>query len=81
MNAVQCRMARAALQIGVRELAELAQVAPGTVARMEAGVELKPRTVDALRRAFEAKGIEFIDGNAPGLKVHSKRGRILRPQK
>lgn len=78
MNAVQCRMARAALQIGVRELAELAQVAPGTVARMEAGVELKARTVDALRRAFERKGIKFIDGDSTGVQIHEQSSKMKR---
>jgi hypothetical protein len=29
MNAAQCRMARAALQIGIRDIAKMAKVAPG----------------------------------------------------
>jgi transcriptional regulator with XRE-family HTH domain len=72
MNAMQCRMARAALQMSVRDLAEAAKVATGTVVRMEAGEELKERTVEAMQRAFEERGVEFINGDAPGLRVHSK---------
>jgi transcriptional regulator with XRE-family HTH domain len=64
-------MARAALQIGVREVAKLAQVAASTVSRLEAGEELKPRTVEAIRRAFEGEGIEFTNGDAPGVKLRS----------
>ncbi|CAN7201464.1 helix-turn-helix transcriptional regulator [Rhizobium sp. LjRoot30] len=62
MTPVQCKMARVALDLGVRDLAALAKVAPGTVSRFEAGEELKERTVDALQAALEAAGVEFIEG-------------------
>lgn len=58
---IQSRMARIALGLGVRELATLAKVAPGTVSRFEAGEELKERTVDALQAALESAGVEFIN--------------------
>jgi len=54
-------MARVALNLGVRDLAELAKVAPGTVSRLEAGEELKERTVEAIRAALEQAGVEFVD--------------------
>jgi predicted transcriptional regulator len=69
INAKQCRMARAALQISVRELAAMAKVAPDTIVRLEAGKRLKPRTVEAVQQALEKAGIEFIDGNKPGVRV------------
>lgn len=71
MNAAQCRMARSALQIGVRELADAAQVSPTTIVRLEAGEELKPRTVAAIRAALEAAGVEFIaeNGGGPGVRL------------
>ena len=71
MNAAQCRMARSALQLGVRELAEAAQVSPTTISRLEAGEELKPRTVAAIRAALEAAGVEFIpeNGSGPGVRL------------
>ena len=62
MTPMQSKMARVALNLGVRDLAKLAKVAPGTVSRFEAGVELKERTVDALQAALEAAGVEFIEG-------------------
>jgi len=62
---VQCRMARAALGWGVRELAAAAKVSTDTVARFERGDELKERTIDALQRALEAAGIEFTNGDQP----------------
>jgi predicted transcriptional regulator len=69
INAKQCRMARAALQISVRELAAMAKVAPDTIVRLEAGKRLKPRTVEAVQQALEKAGVEFIDGNKPGVRV------------
>ena len=65
MKAVQCRMARAALQIGVRELAEMARVSTSTISKLERGESLMSRTVEAVKRALEARGIEFFD-NPPG---------------
>lgn len=62
-------MARAALGLGVRDLAALAKVAPATVSRFEAGEELKERTVDALRAALEAAGIEFFNGTGVKLRT------------
>ena len=59
-------MARAALGLGVRELADAAQVSASTVSRMEGGEELKPRTVTALQQALEAAGVIFIDENGEG---------------
>ena len=66
---VQCRMARAALGLGVRELAAAAKVSIDTVARFERGDELKQRTVDALQRALEAAGVEFTNGDQPGVRL------------
>ena len=62
-------MARAALRIGVLELAAMAKVATGTITRLEAGETLKPRTLEAIQQAFEKAGIEFIDGDKPGVRV------------
>ena len=66
---VQCRMARAALGLGVRELAAAAKVSIDTIARFERGDELKERTIDALQRALEAAGIEFTNGDQPGVRL------------
>jgi transcriptional regulator with XRE-family HTH domain len=79
MNSMQCRMARTALQITTVELAALAKVAPSTVARFEAGEELKERTLEAIRTALEKAGIEFIpeDDGGPGVRLRKakRKGR------
>ena len=45
---VQCRMARAALDLGIRELARSAKVSIDTITRFERGDPLKERTVEAI---------------------------------
>jgi transcriptional regulator with XRE-family HTH domain len=70
INAKQCRMARAALQISVRELASMAKVATDTVSRLEAGKRLKPRTVEAIQHALEKAGVEFTNGDKPGVRMN-----------
>lgn len=66
---VQCRMARAALGLGVRDLATIAKVSIDVIARFERGEELKERTVDALRLALEDAGVEFTNGGQPGVRL------------
>jgi transcriptional regulator with XRE-family HTH domain len=74
MLAVQCKMARVALGLGIRDLAELAQVAPATVSRLEAGEELKPRTIATIRAALESAGVEFIAENGGGAGARLRKG-------
>jgi len=69
MNPAQSRMARAALQLGVRDVASLAKVSPNTIARLERGESLYPRTVEAIRTALEAAGVVFTNGDEPGVKL------------
>lgn len=72
MLPVQCKMARAALGLGVRELAEKAEVSPETVVRLEQGAALRGRTLAAIRAALEAAGVEFIPENGGGAGVRLK---------
>jgi transcriptional regulator with XRE-family HTH domain len=67
-------MARAALGLGVRELAELAKVSPDTIARLERGETLRDRTVEDIKRALEAAGVEFIVENGGGPGVRLRKG-------
>lgn len=69
----QCRMARAALGLGVRELAALANVSPNTIARLERGEALHQRTLDAIRAALEGAGVQFIPENGGGAGVRLKK--------
>jgi transcriptional regulator with XRE-family HTH domain len=73
LNAIQSKMARAALGLGVRELAGLAKVSPDTIARLERGELLRERTIDAIRAALEAGGVEFTNGEQPGVRLRKGR--------
>ena len=69
MLPVQCKMARVAVDWGVRDLAKAADVSPDTVARLERGEALRVGTVEAIRRALESAGVEFTNGEQPGVRL------------
>jgi len=69
MKAVQLRMARAAVGWGVRELAERAGITANTVTRIENGADAKQSTMDRLQGALEAAGVEFTNGDQPGVRL------------
>lgn len=71
MNATQCKMARVATGLGIRDLAKLADISANTISRLERGEELKPTTIAAIRAALETAGVEFIEenGGGPGVRL------------
>jgi transcriptional regulator with XRE-family HTH domain len=69
MKAIQLRMARAAAGWGVRELAAKAGVTANTVTRIENGADARQSTINALQRALEAAGVEFTNGDQPGVRL------------
>jgi predicted transcriptional regulator len=78
----QCRAARGLLDWGQQDLADRAAVGIVTVRQFE-GRANEPRrsTLNVIRRAFEAAGVEFIDqnGGGPGVRfrepIPTKSGR------
>lgn len=71
MNSIQSKMARVALSLSIKEIAKLAGVSTNTISRLEAGEELKPRTIEAIQSALENSGVEFIaeNGGGPGVRL------------
>lgn len=70
MSPAQCRAARALLGMEQGELAEAARVARSTLIDFEKGARNpRGRTIDDLRSALEAAGIEFVEENGGGLGV------------
>jgi transcriptional regulator with XRE-family HTH domain len=70
----QCRAARALLDWTQKDLADASKVGTKTIADYERGASTPfERTVRDLREAFEAAGIEFTNGAAPGLRLRPKR--------
>ena len=71
----QFRAARALLDWSRSELAERAGQSPSTVKRVE-GVASEPASQEArqkLQATLEAAGVEFIDGDAPGVRLHPRK--------
>ena len=69
MKAVQCKMARVALDWGVRDLARAADVSTHTISRLERGEELRSGTLERIQEVLEEAAIEFIPENGGGVGV------------
>ncbi len=73
ISPAQSRAARALLDWSQKTLADTAHVAVITVNHFEAGnSEPRHATLDVIVRAFEAAGVEFTFGDAPGVKLHAR---------
>jgi transcriptional regulator with XRE-family HTH domain len=60
-------LARTALGLGIRELAQAAGVAPSTISRFESGKGgMQARTLDRVQNVLEAAGVVFIAADAAG---------------
>jgi transcriptional regulator with XRE-family HTH domain len=65
-----CRMARAALNWGIREVAKRTGISQTTVNRFEKGLaKTNAATRATIQRVFERAGIEFLNGDEPGVKL------------
>lgn len=63
MRPMQLRLARTALGMGVRELAEATGITANTISRIENGADAKQSTIDKLRHVLESHGIIFSEEN------------------
>jgi transcriptional regulator with XRE-family HTH domain len=64
---LQVKLARTAVRLGVRELAQEAGVAPSTIQRFESGRgDMQSRTLDKVQQALEGAGVIFIPADAAG---------------
>jgi transcriptional regulator with XRE-family HTH domain len=76
ITAEQCRAARGLLNWSQQDLAQHAGIGVVTVHQFEAGASQPRRaTLDVIRRAFEAAGVEFIDANGggPGVRLRENK--------
>lgn len=70
----QCRAARGLLDWSQKDLAEAARVGIVTIRQFEAAAaEPRNATLEAIGRAFEAAGVEFIPENGGGAGVRLKK--------
>jgi len=73
MNIAQITAARELLHWTKADLAERARINRRTVSNVETGKHVpNPNTLHSIRRAFEAAGIEFVEGS-PGVRLVAPR--------
>ena len=76
VTSAQVRMARAALNWSVRDLAEAAQIHRNTVTNIETGRYAgDAATLTAIVGALKRAGVEFIDenGGGPGVRLRKRQ--------
>jgi transcriptional regulator with XRE-family HTH domain len=70
MTPAQCRAARALLDMTQPQLAEAAGLGLSTVVDYErTRRNVSPDAVGAIRSALEAAGVEFTNGDQPGVRL------------
>jgi transcriptional regulator with XRE-family HTH domain len=75
----QCRAARGLLGWSQQQLADRARVGLVTVHQLEAGISQPRRsTLEVIQRAFEEAGVEFTDGEQPGVRFSKAAASRLR---
>jgi DNA-binding XRE family transcriptional regulator len=71
----QVRMARAALDWTVRDLADATGLHRNTINNIEVGRYAgDPRTLELIEKTLRAAGVEFIDENGGGPGVRLRKG-------
>jgi transcriptional regulator with XRE-family HTH domain len=76
VSGAQIRAARGLLGWTARDLARRAIVSVATVNLIEEATGLPSTTktqLEAVQAALEAAGIEFLEGDAPGLRLHMNK--------
>ena len=75
-TSAQCRAARALIEWSRESLADASHVALRTIVDFERGArEPRDATLAALRIALEDGGVEFTNGDEPGVKLRKKGQR------
>jgi transcriptional regulator with XRE-family HTH domain len=78
----QCRAARGLLDWSQHELARQSRVGIVTVRQLESGMhEPRRATLQVVRQAFEAAGVEFIEENGGGAGVRLRKPGVVKPKK
>jgi transcriptional regulator with XRE-family HTH domain len=68
----QVAAARKLLRITQRDLAAATGLTQQTINKFEAGGNMRPETVEAVREALLARGIVFTNGGSPGVQLRKQ---------
>jgi transcriptional regulator with XRE-family HTH domain len=71
LTATQCRMARAALKWGVRDVAKATGLSANTIVRIENGANATASTLTLIQEAFEKECVRFTEY---GVELPPKKG-------
>jgi len=70
ITAAQCRGARGLLDWTQQQLADAARIGVATIRLFESeATETRHATLAVLRQAFESAGVEFTNGDQPGVRL------------
>jgi transcriptional regulator with XRE-family HTH domain len=73
LSPAQCRAARAFLNWSQEDLVRASRITKKTIADFERGAtNPRPNTLAQIAAALEAAGIEFLNGEAPGVRARRK---------
>ena len=75
LTGMHIRAARALLRWTAQELADRSKLGVATIRRAEAldgVVEMTPANAELVARTLEAAGMEFTNGDAPGVRLKRK---------
>jgi hypothetical protein len=78
ISGLQIRAARAFLVWDRRDLARWAVVLLSVIERIEMGEKITgtlAKAMPVIQAALEAAGIEFLNGDEPGIKLRAKTGK------
>jgi transcriptional regulator with XRE-family HTH domain len=72
-DGAQVGAARKLLRMSQAELAEVTGLTTRTITRFERGESVRPETVEAVREALLDRGIEFLNGGEPGVRLRKTK--------
>ena len=74
LTPLQCRLGRTLLGWTVRALAKEANLSPNTISMFENERAVpNPATLTVLKMTFDRHGVEFLNGDAPGVRLRRSK--------
>ena len=75
LSPAQCRAARALLAWSQEDLVRHANITKKTIADFERGATTpRQQTLDQIFAAFNGAGVEFVNGDSPGVRIMRAQG-------